>query len=90
MTESKWIRFVRVAQSPERKTAVWNVVAKEDGGVLGRVSWFGRWRRYAFFPEPGTVFEPTCLGDITTFITGLMMDRSIARQRARQVGEARG
>ena len=49
------------------KTIRWNVKTK-DGELLGRVSWFGRWRRYCFFPADGCVFEETCLNEISQFI----------------------
>ena len=52
---------------PNPKTQVWDVVAKEDGTVLGQVRFFGRWRQYSFFPEPKMVFERTCLRDIADF-----------------------
>jgi hypothetical protein len=63
---SKWIMLV--TESYTGKTYVWIVIAKEGNLVLGCVKWFGRWRGYAFFPENNTVFEPTCLMDITEFI----------------------
>lgn len=45
----------------DRRTRVVEVVAVRDGALLGTVKWFGRWRRYAFFPEPGCAFDPGCL-----------------------------
>ena len=49
------------------KTAIWLVLDKA-GGVLGQVKWFGRWRKYSFFPMPDCVFEGTCLREIARFI----------------------
>lgn len=45
----------------ERRTRVVQVLAVRDGALLGTVKWFGRWRRYAFFPEPACVFDADCL-----------------------------
>ena len=61
--------YVEFVHTPEagRKTTVWAVTAK-DGSYLGRVSWFGRWRKYCFFPAPDCVFEETCLREIAQFI----------------------
>ena len=50
-----------------RKTCIWNVLTN-DGFVLGQVKWFGRWRRYSFFPTSETVYEQTCLREIAQFI----------------------
>jgi hypothetical protein len=68
--EGKWIRFIEQpgAQPASGKTKVWLVQAKDGDSDLGLVSWFGRWRGYAFSPHPHTVFERTCLRDIADFI----------------------
>jgi hypothetical protein len=68
--EGKWIRFRRAAEQ-HPKTQVWDVTAKETDGYLGKVQWFGRWRRYAFFPETGCVFEHDCLKTIAIFCENL-------------------
>jgi len=65
-SESKWIRFEE--SKPNPKTKVWNVLALDGDVILGRVSWFGRWRKYCFFPSPECVFEQDCLRDIALFI----------------------
>jgi hypothetical protein len=82
----KWIEFQEcVPRTKDAKTKVWAVVTKggsekEVGGIaLGAVKWFGRWRRYAFFPDPATVYEPTCLRDIASFIDSEMQKRKAAR-----------
>lgn len=55
-----YVEFVDV--TPEgRKTKIVEVRAVRDRALLGMIKWFGRWRRYAFFPEPGCVFEAGCL-----------------------------
>lgn len=65
--EGKYIRFYLSEDQPNKKTHVWEVTAKA-GGFLGQVRWFGRWRKYSFFPAPDCVFEETCLGDIAEFL----------------------
>lgn len=64
--DAKYIRFELVGRKP--KTNIWNVVSKDGDIILGTIEWFGRWRGYAFFPEPEMVFERTCLRDIADFI----------------------
>lgn len=63
---ARWIKFEDAGASPSGKTRCWLVLTNR-GGWLGDVKWFGRWRRYAFFPAPETVFERTCLRDIANF-----------------------
>lgn len=67
MPEPKWIRFRLTPRRAGRKTDRWLVCAKDDDTLLGLVMWFARWRKYAFFPEEGRVFEATCLRDIAAF-----------------------
>ena len=64
--ETTWLRFV-LAPEQNPKTSVHLVLAKDGDAELGQVRWFGRWRRYAFFPAIGTIYEPTCLRDIADF-----------------------
>lgn len=61
------IRFSLVGTSPSGKTSLWNVYA-EAGTYLGEVKWFGRWRKYSFYPAPDCVFEQTCLRELAEFI----------------------
>lgn len=84
MAAMKWISFHRLPQPSARKTSVWAVLSTVNvGDVVGRIAWYGAWRKYAFYPEPNTVFEPTCLRDITTFIEERMAERKAERQAAR-------
>jgi hypothetical protein len=61
-----FIEFHDGGRSPSGKTLCY-VVRATDGGNLGDVKWFGRWRCYAFFPRGEAVFEQTCLRDIAEF-----------------------
>jgi hypothetical protein len=64
--QASYIYFTDPQPSASGKTQVWFVMA-EGGGQLGEIKWFGRWRRYAFFPLAGTVFEETCLHELAAF-----------------------
>lgn len=57
------------------KTRIYTVYARRTGRRLAIIKWFGRWRQYAMFPEPETVWNVDCLTDIRDFIDGLMGDR---------------
>jgi hypothetical protein len=48
-------------------TKVWLVLTCSPITELGEVRWFGRWRKYGFFPAPDTVFEQDCLREIAFF-----------------------
>jgi len=67
MSGPKYVHFDYSRASVSGATSIWSVVAVADGALLGVVSWFGRWRCYAFSPRPDTVYERTCLRDIAAF-----------------------
>lgn len=68
MRDCKYIRFEEV--TTKRKTGVWNVIAKRDDFILGKIEYYTGWRGYIFVPtlETETIFEATCLTDIADFI----------------------
>lgn len=53
------------------KTQRWVVLNNRSGEPLGRITWYGSWRQYCFFPEPECVFNPSCLQQITDFTARL-------------------
>ena len=74
---AKWIDFVQLPSTG--KTEIWQVVAKDGNQKLGTIKWFTNWRQYAFFPEPNTVFEKTCMADISEKIQ--MLTTILSAQR---------
>jgi len=78
---SKWITF-QLAEKQNPKTKVYWVITKEQPYLtLGQIKWFGRWRKYSFFPQPETVFERDCLNDIISFIGDLERRRVLDKER---------
>lgn len=82
--KSKWIKFIDYTEPKKNKsgkivgypkTKTFLIRNKDNDFVLGIIKWYGPFRQYSFFPEPNTVFEKTCLGDITKFIIALMEER---------------
>jgi hypothetical protein len=71
MNEPKHIKFEELVFEKPRKTRAWSVISKHDDSYLGRVQWFGRWRKFAFFPEAVTTFEEQCLRDIANFVVAM-------------------
>ncbi len=74
MMESKYLDFAE-KYIPGGITKQVLVKSKKHGFVLGLIKWYGGWRQYVFFPEPGTIFNPACMDDISKFIRGLMDQR---------------
>lgn len=86
--KSKWLKFIdyttfkktkkgKITSFP--KTNTYMVRNKDNDVMLGWIKWYGSFRQYSFFPEPETVFERTCIGDIHRFITELMEERKIKK-----------
>jgi len=70
MSEPRWIQFFEQPPIPGRKTRIWLIAAKDGQGLLGRIAWYGAWRKYIFAPtlHAATVYEERCLRDIAEFI----------------------
>lgn len=64
-TCGSYIRFIE--DVPAEKTNRWDVVTRPSGAMIGRVSWYGPWRKYCFFPRLETVHEQVCLREIADF-----------------------
>jgi hypothetical protein len=63
----KGTHILFVPAAPGAKTKGWTVDNAYGDGTLGFVGWFGRWRKYCFFPAEGTVFEEVCLRETADF-----------------------
>jgi len=59
-----YIRYQRL--SPSGKTKIFKVLAA-DNLPLGEIRWYGQWRKYAFFPLGGTLWEQDCLRKVADF-----------------------
>jgi hypothetical protein len=55
----------RLAAKHNPATWIIDVFAKDAISRLGQIRWYAHWRQYAFYPNIGTVYEKTCLTDIT-------------------------
>ena len=84
---SRYLEFVMFADTG--KTKVWAVNSLRHGDMLGIIKWYGPWRQYAFFPQPETLFNRECMGDICIFIERAMGERRPARA-AREGKDADG
>ncbi len=59
-------------------------VTARSGVVLGEMCWRSSWRRYVFVPAQGTVFDSTCLQNLTTYLDLMMQEY---REKRRQPAE---
>ena len=58
---------IQITSSSTGKTKIYTLYNKNDTNcetLLGTVKWFGRWRKYCFFTEPGIVFDSHCLEEV--------------------------
>ncbi len=65
--ESKYIYF-EMANKHNPSSWIVDVIADDGDVKLGQIRFYAHWRQYAFYPENGTVYEKTCLRDITKFV----------------------
>lgn len=56
------------------KTEVYEVLSRNYSFTLGFIKWFGRWRKYCFFPDEDTVFDNKCMDEISRFCIELNED----------------
>ncbi|KKM98775.1 hypothetical protein LCGC14_1154540 [marine sediment metagenome] len=73
MIESKYIEFDKIGDTG--KTEIWNILSKKSQFILGKISWYGHWRQYCFFPSPNCIFNVGCLSDISKMVDLLMSER---------------
>lgn len=67
-----FIHFEFVQTSPSGKTDIYNVVTLNGVLKLGVIMWYSPWRKkYVFYPENDTLFDPNCLREIADFVEDL-------------------
>jgi hypothetical protein len=71
----EFIQFNRCIMEDKRKTEYWEIYSTSNFALLGTISWFGRWRRYAFRPNENTWWDEGCLRLISRMISGRMAAR---------------
>lgn len=76
--DTQYLRFQEMEPPPGRKTKVVLIFSVRSGDVLGMIRWYGSWRQYTFFPNPGTTWNSDCLDDVNSYIRRLMTERKSA------------
>lgn len=70
-----FLKFNVAAKPAGRKTDVWVVRSEANDSYLGVIGWHAPWRRFCFFPVDGTIFDASCLEEMTSFIRARMAER---------------
>jgi hypothetical protein len=83
VAEGAHINFCSLGRTDERKTNIYEVFSKEGNYLLGRIKWYGRWRKYIFEPCDGTLYEEVCMRDISQFIEEETKEHREQAKRAR-------
>ncbi len=63
----KYMIAMPPSNSLSGKTKEWVIRSVPVTVQLGKVRWLGRWRCYAFFPFPDTVFNAGCMNQLAEF-----------------------
>lgn len=75
--EYKWISIQENPEfsKPGAKTKVYDITNKESGFHLGRIGWYGPFRKYSVVFNDEAIFEQQCLDDIVSFLKEVEADR---------------
>ncbi len=60
-----FLNFINERPSATGITKIWDVVS---GGYIGKVSWYGPWRKYCFYPNDNSLYDQTCLREVADFL----------------------
>lgn len=72
LPRESFLKFFQDVTRLDAKTQRFDVRAKAELLTeLGVIKWFGRWRKYAFFPRADCVFDSKCLAEIEEFIRAI-------------------
>jgi hypothetical protein len=78
------IYFLNLGRKDGRKTSIFEVYSNYDDH-LGTIKWFTNWRKYVFSPNANTLYEETCMREISQFIedqTTLQREMAAAKRKA--------
>lgn len=64
MRKSKYIEIEDAGASATGKTRIWQVRNVRSNTFTGQIRWWGGFRKYAFFPSDGYLFDADCLAQV--------------------------
>lgn len=65
--------FIIIESKQEnKKTNIYYIYTNEDKEILlGRIKWYGPWRKYCFYPEDNIVWDNKCLTELVEYLNKL-------------------
>lgn len=75
LQDTEYLSFSLRASETGKTYKVYVLSARHPGVTLGEIRWYGRWRQYAFYPRPDTIWNPECLDAVSAAIRELMRHR---------------
>lgn len=63
-----YLHFRELSVTKNIKTRLWEIQNNDTGAVLGTIRFYKAWRKYVFMPLAGTVYDGSCLEEITRFV----------------------
>lgn len=70
-----YLTFVDNPPISGRKTLTYDVRSSRDQSLLGRISWYGPWRRFTYSPAGPQVMDAACLREVAEFLDERMAAR---------------
>lgn len=65
-TQNEYFRIIKEL-CKNRKTPIYYIETHE-GIPLGKIKWYGAWRKFCFFPNEQTIWDSKCLKHIIEFL----------------------
>jgi hypothetical protein len=75
----------RMGKKVTNTYGVWSSYDTYREHLLGRIQWFSRWRKYVYEPSAGTLYEETCMREISEFIEQETRAHKILRQTEKEI-----
>lgn len=68
--------FINIERTGTSKSGLTDIYTVFSRGIpLGEIRWYSHWRKYTFSPNPGTVFDNTCLIEIAAHCEAIQKNR---------------
>jgi hypothetical protein len=74
ITNTKYLTFKKMKSHCKKTYDV--AIENKQGYYLGTISWHGPFRKYTFRPDSDTVWDKSCLNEITKYLDQLMKEWS--------------
>lgn len=76
----KWLEFIKDPKPADKKTDTYQVNNLQTKANVGKIHWYGGFRKYVFSPNNGFIYDADCLKDIASYLSALMLQRKVDEQ----------